>query len=572
MKNKLIKNIHFDYVNEMIKILGFYNLADFETCVIYSELKLNQKTICEKYTQSLELFKKIFPQEGFDLRKINYCFENIDQVIAFIKKLFLYLGINYSYTRKNKNIVLRLIQPNNIYNKYIMNLRNIPQNNYFTTIDEKLNESNKSIEISKSNNYAKFDDTNNETNQFQNNKLRFTPMVELMCNFKNSFEKNYIFNKILSLGCIKSFDYFNWIRIRNINGSKLQIGTIVYLEIGGNVYLKKIIDETTKFDEYNYYKYEIDFPSNIFYQYHEIKLRVGSNNSNNNFQALINGCQLKSNVPKSLFEHNISFEHEVKWFIDEKQQIVISDGMVVMKYEYGFYNNLKNTNNNESKYVNFLEKNKNKIQIINYIEFSNIDFSCKAIETLIFIDDFEKYFKDKDDSVYNLMSDEKSIKFIQENFKIKSSSFSICSNTEIMINPLIQEITSKSTFKYYYQIKKLGDGIKHINLMIPKYIKSSNNSLPTYKINIWIEDKTNVLYNLKTFNMNNELKLEFDKNIINLICMDNFRPMLVVEIPEPYIDDWNEINMSIGYIYHSQTNRRIIASNLQNTQMKIIDI
>jgi len=47
-------------------------------------------------------------------------------------------------------------------------------------------------------------------------------------------------------------------------------------------------------------------------------------------------------------------------------------------------------------------------------------------------------------------------------------------------------------------------------------------------------------------------------------------PILVVEIPESNIDDWNEINMVIGYIYHCAENRRIITSNFQNTQIKII--
>lgn len=560
MKDKLIKNIHFDYVNDMIKILGFYDLADFETCVIYSELKLNQKTICEKYTKSLQLFKKIFPQEGFDLRKINYCFENIDQVIAFIKKLFLYLGINYSYSRKNKNIVMHLIQPNNLYNKYIMNLWNIPQNKTFLT------ESVKSTEITDQNTYLNVSDI---LNPLTNNKLKFTPMVELMCHLKNSFEKKYIFTNLLLLGNIKSFDYFNWIRVRNGNSSKLDIGTIIYLEIGGSLYVKKIINETTKFDEHNYYKYEIDFPNNIFYQYHEIKLHIGSKNpnSNNNFQALINGRELKSNVPKSLFEHNISFEHDNKWFIEENQQIVIVDKMVGIKNN----GSCVVSKDIETKYIDFLEKNRNKIQIINYIEFSstNIEFLYKGIETLIFIDDFEKYFKDKNDSVFRLMMDEKSIKFFKENFKIKSSLFSIGSNTKITTNPMIQEITSKSTFKYYYMIEKLGDGIKHIDLMIPKYIKSLNKS-NTYKINIWIEDKTSKVNYFKTFDIDNELKLEFDKNIINLIGVNS--PMLVVEIPESNIDDWNEINMVIGYIYHCAENRRIIASNFPHTQIKIIDM
>lgn len=49
-------------------------------------------------------------------------------------------------------------------------------------------------------------------------------------------------------------------------------------------------------------------------------------------------------------------------------------------------------------------------------------------------------------------------------------------------------------------------------------------------------------------------------------------PILVVEIPESYINDWNGINIVIGYIYHCMKNKRIIASIYPHApQIKIID-
>jgi hypothetical protein len=116
MKDKTITDAHFNYTNEQVKILGFKNLADFETKIPYLKLKQEQKNICEQINLSTEWFKKLFSQEGFDLRKINYSFENIDQVLGFIKKLFGYMSIKYYYSRIKGIPTLRLIQPNNLYN------------------------------------------------------------------------------------------------------------------------------------------------------------------------------------------------------------------------------------------------------------------------------------------------------------------------------------------------------------------------------------------------------------------------------------------------------------------------
>ena len=93
MKDRTIKDEHFDYANTLVQYLGFKNLSDFTTIVPYSIAKNESKTICDNFTKSLEIFKKLFPLDKFDLRKINYKFENIDQVIGFVKKIFEYLGL-----------------------------------------------------------------------------------------------------------------------------------------------------------------------------------------------------------------------------------------------------------------------------------------------------------------------------------------------------------------------------------------------------------------------------------------------------------------------------------------------
>lgn len=44
-------------MNNLTKVLGFDGLADFEKGLPYSNLKSNQKNICQEFTKSLEEFK-----------------------------------------------------------------------------------------------------------------------------------------------------------------------------------------------------------------------------------------------------------------------------------------------------------------------------------------------------------------------------------------------------------------------------------------------------------------------------------------------------------------------------------
>lgn len=134
MKNKILKREHFEYLDNIVHILGFKNLADYDKCITYDTLKTLQNEICININNTLDTFKQLFPLNEFDLRKIKYKFENIDQVIGFVKKLFFYLNVPIEYLNKT----LRLIQQNKLYNEYIKMIENrdIPQNELlFTDMD-----------------------------------------------------------------------------------------------------------------------------------------------------------------------------------------------------------------------------------------------------------------------------------------------------------------------------------------------------------------------------------------------------------------------------------------------------
>lgn len=185
MKTKTITLDHFEYLNNLVKILGFKNLADYDSIFSYKELQLNQINICQNCNTTLDKFKKLFPLDGFDLRKISYNFQNIDQVIGFTRKVFFYLNVPFEYENKH----MRLIQQNNLYNQYIkmLNPRDIPENytNLFSCENNKLNMPSKLFDEYKS--YKEILDENTNVINTKETFILFQNTFE----FKNS-KANYI--------------------------------------------------------------------------------------------------------------------------------------------------------------------------------------------------------------------------------------------------------------------------------------------------------------------------------------------------------------------------------------------
>ena len=290
MKDKTITTAHFDYTNNLVKILGLGGLGDFEKSLPYSILKSNQNDICNRFTKSIGDFKKLFPLEGFDLRKINYSFENIDQVIGFLKKIFIYLDITFDYSRIKGTPTLRLIPPNNLYSKYIMNLREIPQNqNVFSQHIEELKLMEK---ISIGTNQKELKDMLQQIPSFEPDESeKFTKVFELIgepikqneiissiniSDIIEQFEKKNITKKIIS-GNNFNFNQIgvDWIRGIKINfsdGSELPHDTSISLMINQEeLFLCKIPIEKHSQSEY----IPINLPNNFLYPSNSISLSIG---------------------------------------------------------------------------------------------------------------------------------------------------------------------------------------------------------------------------------------------------------------------------------------------------------
>jgi hypothetical protein len=119
---------HYDYVNTIVKIFGFNNLADYMTVISYEKIKKNTKEITVQLSITMNKFKLLFSLKEFDLARIDYKFETVEHCYAFFKKILEYLFVPYYTFREKGKQYVRLIQQNNLYRQYIMNLDEIGQN------------------------------------------------------------------------------------------------------------------------------------------------------------------------------------------------------------------------------------------------------------------------------------------------------------------------------------------------------------------------------------------------------------------------------------------------------------
>lgn len=170
MKDRIITESHFNYANKFVKILGFNDLADYGRQVGYTVLKEFQDDICTALNKTLDVFKALFPQDGFNLRKIHYKFENIDQVLGFFKKVMTYLSIPFEMIRVRGAFYLRLIpQKTSLYNEYIYRMqekREMPQKNIVNPV------ANFTIE--------------EQNNNLINEEINFSKDGTLICNFEDT--------------------------------------------------------------------------------------------------------------------------------------------------------------------------------------------------------------------------------------------------------------------------------------------------------------------------------------------------------------------------------------------------
>lgn len=268
MKDKILNHKHYEYVRDILKI--FNN----SSVIIYSDIN-NNNEIIEKINKTMDTFKELFELKFFSLSRINYVFTTTSQIWAFLKKLLNYCKIKFEVVRHKQNIELRLF-PNSLLSLDNIKMANIGQNitapNISKMILEKDEENAKIVGCS------------------------MIPFSEILEKYKTEpYSKTYIVMTRDFMLSNTDFEYFYY--IENISDVDID----VELQIGENAYNREKISKNNKF--------EINFPNNIFFKYHDVKL-IFHTNYTNGFKININGFKFSKKM-KNYDNYGIVYDHRI---------------------------------------------------------------------------------------------------------------------------------------------------------------------------------------------------------------------------------------------------------------------
>ncbi len=325
MKDKIFNQKHYDYVNQIVQIFGFSNLADFTSELSYEHVKKNHTTICTEINKSFEKFKEIFVVKEFDLARLDYKLDTAEQAYGFLKKLLENVFIPYDSFRTKGTISLRLIPPNKFYIDYINKMSEIVQN------------SNQISEL-----------TQVETIVWSEAIKQYGT---------KPFEKEYVFGSKFTLNNLKDdFDCIDKITF----GLYEETDKEKFLDIAGkhSIMIKIVGKINMKVDLKYQSVYDLfNLPIKLLFN-HQVEIDIlpaaGEEELCNNFhknpvmfKIIVSGCKFKQSIPKYINHSKIYLDELTKdsgisiYYVSEGY--VISEQKVVDKLNSCVKENTSNT-------------------------------------------------------------------------------------------------------------------------------------------------------------------------------------------------------------------------------------
>ena len=112
----------YEYAEEILQILGFAGISDYETLVYYDTI--TDETI-EKVNNTMDRFKGLFKLREFNLSRYGYMLSNRTQLLNFVRKILSQLDVTHETDRHQGKNFLRLKSPNKTLRDYIMQKQNV---------------------------------------------------------------------------------------------------------------------------------------------------------------------------------------------------------------------------------------------------------------------------------------------------------------------------------------------------------------------------------------------------------------------------------------------------------------
>lgn len=560
MRDRVITESHFNYANKFVKILGFNGLIDWTKQIPYANLKTSQDEICQSINKTLDIFKALFPQDSFNLRKIHYKFENIDQVLGFFKKVMSWLSIPYEMVRLRGAFYLRLTQQKtSLYNEYISRMeqiREMPQK--FTPPTPTLTYTPTHIKVP--------DQQMNSSIMFSNNLVLPSGNIVQDANLNNIdipnpntsnpfvLEKSHKFSKVLQtypktnisktvlvksdilLSAFKDINYIESIEILGVKGGlscPLYTNTYISAYVSEKTLVhEQIIQES---DQTNPYIFHLDFPNSFFYEYHSLELKI-SNSGFELFRIKINGYKFSKKITNL---SGLFTDHDPKYYDEETgYQWNILNGMIgcsiIGKKMTGF------------DHENLLQKYEKQglltVMSQTYLLPEPITWTGLSV--------------DNDDNLNNISYG----LVLLESAKLKNYNF-VMSNVILNIKFRFIE-PSENSCSIYYVIPRSSDAIGKIKL--------TNDTIN--KITQHTSIKASICNDLETIpigsldNSNTYILLD---NFYYLVNKQHITNYLVLEVSSVNIHKWMQIDLIFGILFFNRAERRQIALNpytdLKNT-------
>lgn len=396
-------------------------------------------------------------------------------------------------------------------------------------------------------------------------QLNMTSNAITQVNFSNILENNdktflvkeYIVPKKFNTSCLNDdFHYITNIKIQPfdnfINITQLYHCDKMTMMIGGTEFQEIITDGKKCTDENDFITFDIDFPTSVFYKYHDQILSFVLNN-NNLYKIIVFGFKFDNFKPIESNILHIIYDHDSKYYQKDKFTCQSHQGMCICKCE-SYFNWYKHEyeiitldvdetfNIDETSDIDqYIIKETTSKCIFNVIIINRANLTIKNLLSFM-VYNFKKF------RLSNYCLD----KYDKETLPFVDCLFGAKILMELEPNLIYESVNNITTIEYKLQQSEFIYSFQILN-KVSKIFGNSINVSIVQGVDMYDE-------NINIDNINN------DNKINPLLIMNNVKSnvKLLIKCNSNYVVYFNKLKINIGYIIANQMTRRNICmkSNL----------